>query len=214
MLTIHGRATSSNVQTVMWAVGEMDIPHRRIDVGGAYGGNQTEEFLALNPMGRIPVIEDDQISLFESQAILRYLAARHGSETFWPADPVVRAPIDQWMEWSKVHVAPIVVYKIFWQLVRTAATDRDHQQLEQAKVEIEALMRIADGLLSQRRWLASDDFTLADISFGTLLFRYFEVPFERAELPHLRRYYDSLCARPAYAEHVMVSFEALRVKGA
>ena len=69
----------------------MDIPHRRIDVGGAYGGNQTEEFLALNPMGRIPVIEDDQISLFESQAILRYLAARHGSETFWPADPIVRA---------------------------------------------------------------------------------------------------------------------------
>ena len=79
MLVIHGRATSSNVQAVMWAVGEIGIEHRRLDVGGAFGGNQSSEFLEMNPMGRVPVIQDGDVTMFESQAILRYLAARHGT---------------------------------------------------------------------------------------------------------------------------------------
>ena len=114
MLVIHGRATSSNVQAVMWAVGEIGIEHRRLDVGGAFGGNQSSEFLEMNPMGRVPVIQDGDVTMFESQAILRYLAARHGSETLWPSDPVRRAPVDQWMEWAKVNVYPVLTYKIFW----------------------------------------------------------------------------------------------------
>ncbi|WP_136440939.1 glutathione S-transferase family protein [Pacificoceanicola onchidii] len=214
MLRIHGRATSSNVQAVMWLVGELGLPNERLDVGGAFGGNQTAEFLAMNPMGRVPVIEDEDVTLFESQAILRYLAARHGSEVLWPSDPVVRAPVDQWMEWAKVNLYPSLTYKVFWQLVRTSAAERDHDLLAEGAAELDQLMTIADAQIARHGWLAGAEMTLADIAFGTHLFRYFTVPFDRADLPALRAYYDRLCARPAYAEHAMVSFEALRVPGA
>lgn len=214
MLTIHGRATSSNVQAVMWAVGELDIPHQRLDVGGAFGGNREPEFLVMNPMGRVPVMEDGDLTLFESQAILRYLGAKYGSDGFWPDDPVRRAPVDQWMEWAKINVAPAVIYKIFWQMIRTSAADRDLQLVADGVKEAEELMRIAETQIAKNGWLAGPEMTLADISFGSLLYRYFEVPFERADFPHLRAYYDRLCARPAFAGHVMVSFESLRVPGA
>lgn len=214
MLTIHGRATSSNVQAVMWLVAELEIAHERLDVGGAFGGNREPGFLAKNPMGRVPVLEDGDVTLFESQAIMRYLAAKHGAEDLWPTDPVARAPIDQWMEWAKVNVAPAVIYKVFWQLVRTSAADRDHARVAEGVAELKELMRVADTQIAQHGWLAGPRMTLADISFGTQLFRYFSLSFERSTLPDLDDYYARLCARPAYAEHVMVSFEALRVPGA
>ncbi len=214
MLTVHGRATSSNVQAVMWLVAELGIDHRRLDVGGAFGGTAEPRFLEMNPNARVPVIEDDTVTLFESQAILRYLAARHQAEGLWPSDPVLRAPVDQWMEWSKVNVAPAVIYKVFWQLVRTSAADRNLDLLAEGEAELKALMRMAEGQIAKGGWLAGPEMTLADITFGTQLFRYFTVPFDRADLPNLRAYYDRLCRRPAYAEHVMVSFDSLRVPGA
>ena len=99
----------------MWAVAEMGIPHERYDVGGVFGGKNTPEFLAKNPNGCVPVIEDGEVTMFESQAIIRYLAAKHGEESLWSSDPVYRAPIDQWMDWSKINVhieTPILVSKI------------------------------------------------------------------------------------------------------
>ena len=214
MLKIHGRATSSNVQPVMWLVAELGLDHQRIDVGGAFGGNDTPEYLAMNPMGRVPVLEDDAVTLFESQAILRYLAARHGATALWPEDPIARAPVDQWMEWTKVNLAPVMTYKVFWQLVRTRASDRDAQAVAEGVAELKALMTIAEAQLKRHGWLAGPEMSLADIAFGTQLYRYFELAFDRADLPNLRAYYARLCARPAYAEHVIVSFEPLRVPGA
>ncbi|MEM6499728.1 MAG: glutathione S-transferase family protein [Pseudomonadota bacterium] len=214
MLTVHGRATSSNVQAVMWAIGELGLNHQRLDVGGSFRGNRTPEFLKKNPMGRVPVIEDGEVTLFESQAILRYLGARHGSETLWPSDPARRAVVDQWMEWTKVNVAPVVIYKVFWQLIRTRAADRDLARVAEGIADLKTLMPMAEAQIAHYGWLAGPDMTLADISFGTLLFRYFTVPFERADLPALAEYYQRLCARPVYAENVMVSFESLRVDGA
>ena len=214
MLTIHGRNTSSNVQAVMWAIAELDLPHERLDVGGAFGGNQEPAFLAMNPMGRVPVLQDGALTMFESQAILRYLCAQYGGGRLWPADPAARAPIDQWMEWSKVSIAPSVIYKVFWQMIRVSAAERDHGRVAEGVADLKPLMAIANAQIAQHSWLAGPEFSLADISFGTQLFRYFTVDFERADLPELRAYYDRLCTRPAYAEHVMVSYEALRVPGA
>ena len=214
MLQIYGRATSSNVQAVMWAVAEIGIPHRRMDVGGEFGGNTTPEFLEMNPMGRVPVIDDGAVILFESQAILRYLASKHDAEQLWPGNPEKRAPVDQWMEWTKVNIVPVNTYKVFWQLVRTRAIDRDHKRVAAGEAELKKLMGIADRQISRLGWLAGPKMSLADISFGTQLFRYFTVDFDRAELPHLRTYYERLCERPAYAEHVMVSFDSLRADGA
>ncbi len=214
MLKIHGRATSINVQSVMWAVAELGLEHQRIDVGGAFGGTDEPDFLKKNPMGLVPVMEDGNVTLFESQSILRYLFARHGTEDLWPSDPVTRAPVDQWMEWAKTHVSPVVTYKIFWQFVRTTAAERDHARIAEGEAELKKLMGIAEAEIARHGWLAGPDMTLADISFGVLLYRYFTVPFARAELPELKRYYDRLSQRPAYVEHVMVSFEPLRVAGA
>lgn len=214
MLIIHGRATSSNVQPVVWLAAELGIEFERLDVGGQFGGTDTAEYLAKNPNGKIPVIEDGDVVMFESQAILRYLAARHGAGALWPSDPVERAPIDMWMEWAKTSIAPNVVYKIFWQLVRTPAATRNHETLHDGIAEAARLMPIADARLGQHAFLAGDALTLADFTFGAQLFRYFTLDFERPDLPNLYGYYERLSERPAYAEHVMVSYEPLRVPGA
>lgn len=214
MLEVLGRATSANVQTVMWLAAELGLDVVRRDVGGAFGGTQTPEYLAMNPMGRVPVIRDDDVTLFESQAILRYLAAKHGTTELWPTDPVARAPVDQWMEWAKLNPFPVITYKVFWQLVRTAADDRDNNLIEEGVKELGALLPMAEDQIAKQGWLAGSRMTLADISFGTHLYRYYNLPFERPELPALAEYYDRLCTRPSYVEHVMVSFEPLRVAGA
>ena len=214
MIEVLGRATSSNVQAVMWVIAEIGLDHTRVDIGGAFGGNTSPEFLAKNPMGRVPVIQDGDLTLFESQAILRYLGATYGSESLWPDDPAARAPIDQWMEWSKISVTRAVIYKVFWQMLRVSAAERDTDLVAEGTEELKTLLRLAEAQIARHGWLAGPEMTLADISFGTQLYRYFTVDFERAELPHLRSYYDRLCTRPSYAEHVMVSYESLRVPGA
>lgn len=214
MLNILGRATSSNVQTVMWLVGEIGLKHKREDYGGTFGRTQTPEYLAMNPMGRVPVIQDDDVTMFESQAILRYLAAKHGAEHLWPQEAAARAPIDQWMEWAKVNFFPVFTYKVFWQLVRTSKADRDHALVDAGTAEIAKLMPIAEQQIKRHGWLAGDSMSLADFSFGTHLYRYYNIDFDRPDLPGLSEYYAKLMARPAYAAHAMVSFEGLRVEGA
>ncbi len=213
MITVYGRNTSSNVQPVIWLLSELNLTHKRLDVGGSFGGTDTPDYRKKNPMGLIPSLEDGDVTMFESQAIMRYIASRYGDE-FWPSDPITRAPADQWMEWAKTTVAPNVVYKVFWQLVRTPAAQRDHATLDEAVATLRQIMAIADQQLSKHDWLAGDTMSLADIAFGAQLFRYFTLPFDRADLTALSAYYSRLTERPAYAEHVMVSYESLRAPGA
>ena len=102
MLTVWGRKTSSNVQALMWCIGELGLPFRRFDIGHKYGGNDTAEFLAMNPNGTVPVLKDeDGEPLWESGAILRYLAARYGDDAFWPRDIIRRAQVDKWSGMGK-----------------------------------------------------------------------------------------------------------------
>ncbi|SKA18393.1 glutathione S-transferase family protein [Consotaella salsifontis] len=212
MLTVWGRKTSSNVQAVMWCIGELGLDYRRIDVGHRYGGNDTPEFLAMNPNGLVPVVRDgDGEPLWESGAILRYLAARYGGDAFWPRDVVRRAAVDMWAEWAKVTVAQAFTVPIFWRVVRTAPKDRDENALAAAVRAFDRLLAIAEVRLAAQPFLAGETLTLADIQFGHVLYRYFEIPVARPALPALRRYYDGLTLRPAYREHVMVSFDELRV---
>ena len=128
MIRIHGRATSSNVQPVMWLSAELGLEVERLDVGGAFGGTDTADYLSMNPMGRIPVMQDGDLTLFESQAIMRYLGAQYGQDALWPATAAARAAPDMWMEWGKTSVGPEFNYKVFWQLVRTPATWRWYER--------------------------------------------------------------------------------------
>ncbi|MEL7107031.1 MAG: glutathione S-transferase [Pseudomonadota bacterium] len=207
---IFGRKTSSNVQVVMWGAAELGLAVERLDFGGVFGGTDTPAFRRMNPMGRVPVLKDADVTMFESQAILRYLAAKAVPTPLWPNAAIARAPVDQWMEWSKGTLFPAFNYKVFWQLVRTSATERDHTAVAAGIAEVKHLMQIASDQIARQGWLAGPQMSLADITFGTGLYRYFTLDIDRADLPDLASYYDRLTARAAYAEHVMVPYDALR----
>ncbi len=196
----------------MWCIGELGLPFQRFDVGHRYGGNDTPEFLAINPNGAVPVLQDQEGEpLWETGAILRYLASRYADAAFWPRDVIRRAQVDKWAEWAKINIALNFTSPIFWQVVRTAPKDRDQTALREALRLLGKQFDIAEAQIADRRFLAGDDFSLADIQFGHVLYRYFDIPIERPSHPNLRRYYDALTARPAFQEHVMVSYEELRV---
>ena len=214
-ITIWGRATSSNVQVVAWAAAELGLSFDRIDVGHAYGGLDTPDYLAMNPNGRVPTLKDGDLVLFESQAILRYLAARYGDERFWPADPAVRAELDVWAEWTRTTFQPHFNYQIFWQKVRVGAAERDEAEIARQAETLKPVVQIFEDRLTRAPgggpYLNGSDLCWADIVAGHLLYRYYTVEFSRAETPALDAYYRSLTARPAYADHAMVSYEPLRV---
>jgi len=212
MLTIWGRTTSINVQTVMWAVGELGLEHERIDAGGIYGVVDTPEYRRMNPNGLVPVLQDGELTMFESAAIVRYLGGQYGNEAFWPREARRRAALDVWAEWAKATFYPVITYDLFLPLVRQRPQERNKAALEAATVRMEKLARIADERLADGGWLGGEALTFADIMLGALLYRYFTLEFERADTPHLEAYYRRLTGRPAYAQHVMVSYESLRVK--
>ncbi len=213
MLTVWGRRDSSNVQAVMWGVGELGLPYERHDVGHRFGGNDTPEFLRMNPTGLVPVVRDgEDPPLWESTAILRSLAGRHGAAPFWPAEGAARARVDQWMVWSKLSVAGGFTEPVFWRVVRTPARERDPAAIARAVQALGRHLDVAEAQLARHPFLAGGDLTLADIVFGHVLHRYFAIDVARPEHPRVREYYDRLAGRPAYREHVMVSFDALRAE--
>jgi glutathione S-transferase len=210
MLTVWGRRSSFNVQKVMWLIGELELAHEHIDAGGKFGGLDTSDFLAMNPHGRVPVIRDGDATVWESHAILRYLAARHGAEKFWSSDPLARAPIDGWMDWSQTSLQPDFLEGVFWGFYRTPADKRNWPAIRDALARCAGHFGKLNRLLEGRSFLLGDALTLADIAAGTSLYRYFELEIERPQLAELERWYRTLQQRPAFRNHVMIPFEELR----
>ncbi|RFC63063.1 glutathione S-transferase family protein [Fulvimarina endophytica] len=212
MLTVYGRADSNNVQPVMWLIGELGLDHRRLDVGHRFKGTRTPEFLAMNPMGLVPVLKDGEDEpIAEMGAILRYLAARYGREdAFWPADASARAQVDRWAEWSKIEVMGAFQSPIFFAAVIAKPGRLDRTAFDAAVVKFDQRLAIAEARLGRHAYLAGDAFTLADIVFGAVLHRYFTMDVARPDLPNVTAYYERLTQREAYARHVMVSYDALR----
>ena len=210
MITVYGRATSSNVQAVMWGIGELGLAYERLDYGHVYGGLDTPEYLAMNPNGQVPVIRDGALVMFESCAILRYLGARYGRSPFWPEDPAARGPIDMWAEWGKTTLTRDFNGPVFWAVVRTPPSRQDPVALARALDQLDRTLDILEGQLGTHPYIMGADFTLADIVVGHPLYRYFTIDIVRRERPVLAAYYARLCARSAFAEHVMVSYEPLR----
>lgn len=209
MITIYGRQSSSSVQLVMWAIKEMGLEHQRLDYGHGYASTSTDEYLAMNPMGRVPVLLDGSVQMFESAAILRYLGEKYGSKAFWPEDPELRGPLDTWAEWGK-NTFTEAVLEIFVYDVRLPPATRDPEILSNATKRLGLLAEMLDGRISGNEWIGGKDFTFADIACGHILYRYFSLNWQRPELANLSQYYDRLQKRPAFAKHVMVSYEALR----
>lgn len=213
MLTIYGRATSSNVQLVMWAVVELGLGHERLDYGHVHGGTDTPEFQAMNPRGLVPVLKDGDLVVWESCAILRYLSAEYGDGgAFWPTDPKARARVDMWAEWGKNELSQAFTVPIFWPRVRTAAKYRDEAALSRAIDRFEGHLDLLEAQLEGSDFVTGDVLSAADIVIGHLLYRWFTMDISRRRRTNIERYYETLTARPAYREHVMVSYDILRAE--
>ena len=213
MLKVWGRKTSSNVQALMWCIGELGLVYDRIDAGHIYGGTDTDEFFNLNPNRTVPVIQDGLTApLWETGSILRYLASKYGNESFWPKELLKRTEVDKWAEWSKINIALGFTAPVFWRVIRTSAKDQNLAAIQSAVTALECKMLIAENQLQNQEFLAGDKFSLADIQFGHILFRYFDIDIVRSEMPALADYHSRLCERSAYKEHVMVSYEELFIK--
>lgn len=203
MIKILGRPNSSNVQKVMWCIGELGLKHERLDVGGPYGGNDTPEFLAMNPNGLVPVLQEGPVTLWESNTIVRYLGARYGAGTLWPIDSAGRAAAEMWMDWQLSALNPALA-PLFMGYVRTPAEQRDLRALETAHKNAVRLLGMLDRHLAQRLFVAGTAFTVGDIPAGVWAYRWYNLPVERPAMPHLEAWYARLQERPAYRVHVML----------
>jgi len=210
MLKVWGRKNSINVQKVMWVVGELGIAHERIDAGGPFGGLNDPVFVAMNPMKRVPVIDDGGTIVWESHAIIRYLCAQYGIGQLWSEDAAQRSVGDIWMEWTQANLQPSFINGVFWAFYRTPEEQRDWPAIRQSVQRTADLFRILDRHLADRSFVGGDKLTIGDIPPGTQLYRYFQLEIERPSLPHLETWYERLCSRPAYREHVMLPFDELR----
>jgi glutathione S-transferase len=202
VIKIWGRKTSSNVQKVMWAIGEIGLPYERIDIGGPFGKNRETAYLAMNPTGLVPTLEEENgFLLWESNSIVRYLAAKHHASVLEPVDLRPRALASQWMDWQ-LSVAGPAITDCFWGLIRTAPEKRDLAAIEESKKKSIAAMSIVDDQLGKTTYLAGDAFSYGDIPLGIVAYRFRQLVPDRPPLRNFERWYAAISARRAFKDHV------------
>jgi glutathione S-transferase len=202
MLKIWGRNNSVNVKKVLWAVEELAAPYERIDAGGAFGRVDTPEFLEMNPNGLVPVLQDGDVTLFESNTIVRWLAAKRPEGGLWIADATDRAQAEKWMDWTMSFAAPF--REVIFGLVRTPAEKRDLAAIEKGRVACARLFGIADAALAKSHWLSGERFGIADIALGPYAYVWNELAIERPEHPALADWYARLAKRPAWKKVIAI----------
>ena len=204
MLKIWGRLTSVNVQKVVWCADELGLTYERVDAGGKYGLVNTPEYRTMNPNGLVPVIDDDGFVLWESNAIVRYLAAKYGAGSLWPTDIQLRADADRWMDWQSVSLNP-AIGPAFLQLVRTAPAQQNIAIIEAARIEVEKKLTLLDAHLARTPYVVGEQFTMADIPVGCSVDRWYKLPIKREAHPNLARWYASLSQRAGASQVVQLA---------
>jgi glutathione S-transferase len=203
MITLWGRRNSMNVQKVVWALDELGLSYERHNVAGSFGGTDTPEFKTMNPMGLVPVLRDGDVTMFESNAIVRYLAARYGEGGLHPSAPRALAAAEQWMDWAQLNLGPPATL-LFLQFVRTEAASRNRQAMDQAAAQLHKLLPVADAALARSRFLAGDALSFGDIPLGVFIWRLNCFDWQRPALANIERWRDELGQRPAYRKAVML----------
>jgi glutathione S-transferase len=202
VIKIWGRNTSSNVQKVMWAVGEIGLPHQRIDIGGPFGKNREPAYLAMNPNGLVPTLEEeDAFLLWESNSIVRYLAAKHRAGMLEPADLRARARANAWMDWQLSILGP-AIFQCFWGLIRTPPEKRNYAAIEESKKKTTEAIGILDAELGRSAFVAGDAFSYGDIPSAVMANRYRQLVPERPAFANFERWYAAIAARPAFKDQV------------
>jgi len=203
MLKIWGRTNSVNVKKVLWCADELGVNYERVDAGLQFGVVNEPWYRKMNPNGLVPTIDDAGLVLWESNTIVRYLAAKHGSGTLWPAHPGERAAAEKWMDWV-ISTLSGPYRDVFWGLVRTPPEKRNAEQIEAGKRKCVELFAMADAALAGRRFIGGDRLTIGDIPLGCFAYGWYAMPVERPAMPNLDAWYARLGERPAYRKHVML----------
>ena len=201
--TLWGRSTSSNVMKVIWVLETMRLPYERIDVGGPFGKTDTPEYRAMNPTGLVPTLQEDDFSLWESNAIMRYLCNTNPAEagTLWPQDAQLRAKVDRWLDaLQSLQTRPGGI--VFLGLVRTPEAERDMAAIQAATADLARAYGYLEPFLALHPYIMGEHLTLADIAWGVHVHRWFVMPVDRPAMPHLRAWYDRLLEDPIYREHI------------
>ena len=200
MLRIWGRPNSVNVKKALWAAEELGLEYERIDAGMEHGVVGSPEYRALNPNGLVPTMDDGGFILWESHAIVRYLAAKHPERGLWIAEPRARADNERWMEWSYSFQAQF--RPVFWGLVRTPPEKRDMKAIEEARAKCAQLLAVPDAALRARKYLGGEALGTGDIPLGCHVQLWMRMQIERPEHPGLSAWFERLCARPAFRKIV------------
>jgi glutathione S-transferase len=202
MLTILGRATSANVQKVTWLCDECKIEFKREDIGGPFGGNDKPEYLKLNPNGRVPCVIDDGFVIWESNAILQYLGSKHAQGSWYPTDLKARGRAVQWMDWA-LSTYSTAHGPVFMGLIRTPADKRDMTAIGKARDGWSKQVAMLDNHLAGSKYIAGDTITIGDMPVAIFTWRWFGLPIQRENYANVKRWYDSIAARPAFKKNVI-----------
>ncbi len=201
MLKIWGRATSSNVQKVLWTCAELDIEFERVDWGGPFGGNKDSGYLAMNPNGLVPTVQDGALVIWESNTIIRYLCATRGGGHLHPSDPARRTEVERWMDWQIASLAQPMGAMLMG-YYRTPPERRDPKALEAARLRALDLWSMVERQLEGGPYMAGAEFSLADIALGMFGYRWHVYPIERPSFPRLKAWYERVAERPGFKTHI------------
>jgi glutathione S-transferase len=201
MITIWGRNTSSNVQKVLWLREELGLKFDRKDVGDPFGGLDTPQFVALNPNKSVPVIDDGGTVVWESHAVLRFLATKYGPDTLYPAEPAARSQVERWLDWHLGVLAPAIT-PVFLAYFRTPAAARNEAEVIRQVAHLTSAMTLLDHEIADRAYIAGDNLTIADIAFGNSVWRWFAFPMQRPKLPNLDAWQARVTERLGHRMHI------------
>jgi glutathione S-transferase len=205
MITVWGRERGLCVKKVLWCLEDLELPFERIDAGRQYGRTNEEEYLRMNRNGLVPtLVDDDGFVLWESNAIMRYLALKHGPESFYPREPKLHADCNRWLDWSMGALWPDIV-PLFTSLIRTAPEKRDLNAIQVQSTRLAKNWAIADEYLAGKKFITGDYFTIADISLGVLAQTYdiFELD-NKPDLPHFSAWYQRISQRPGFKKYAVL----------
>lgn len=210
-ICVWGRVSSANVQKVLWALDEVGQRYERIDAGGKFGGLDTDEYRDMNPNQLVPVMRDGDLLLWESSAIVRYIAATYGAGTLWPESPKGRALSDQWSDWANTTFQPAWL-GVFSTIVRTPPSQLDPDKVKSVVTAATPKFAMLDARLAETPYVGGETFTYADILTGISLFRWTTLEFDHPQFDHIEAWHERLKQRPGFNKWACQSYEELRAR--
>lgn len=209
MIELWGRKSAYNVQKALWILAELQLEYRHYDVGNTPGDLETAEFSALNPHQRVPVLRDNDSIVWESNSIVRYLAAQYSAGTLWAEDALERSRAERWMDWELAKLQPDFI-DLFWGYYRTPSESRNPVTIKAAQQSCAQHFQQLDRHLEYQPYLGGETFSMGDIPCGVCLYRYFEMGLAVAKPRFVMQWYQRLAQRGAFKNTIMQAFGELR----